>query len=544
MALDAREAVLGGHAAGRELEPLRAHEALLRRSDPGVAERAAVEDPIGERDRDRRTAERLARVHAAFLARHRAIVPRRASVSLRRMTRGSILIVDDEKNILATLSRALRVEDFDVDVAGSAAIALEKARSKAYDGYLVDVNMPGGDGLTLLKNLREQAIEAPVIVMSGQGSIETAMEATRLGAHDFLEKPIGTERLLLSLDRALEFTKLEKENKALRERSGGDSGLLGDSAAMRKLKEQIELAASAVATVLITGERGTGKELVAAAIHRGSKRHKGPFEKLNCAAVPSELIESELFGHEAGSFTGATKQRRGKFERANKGTLFLDEVGDMPSPMQAKLLRVLQEGELERVGGDDLIDVDVHVVAATNKPLRKEIEEGRFRADLFDRLNVVPLRVPSLRDRIEDVPLLAAHFLRAACVANDRRGKSFTDGALAALSRYDYPGNVRELRNLVERVVILTLEDEITEADVRAQLPISGGAPTGGYYRPATPLETMVREAERDLVLRSLEHNQGHMTRTASDLGLERSHLYKKMKALGIRRSDDENEGA
>ncbi len=458
------------------------------------------------------------------------------------MTRGSILIVDDEKNILATLSRALRVEDFDVDVAGSAQIALEKARTKAYDGYLIDVNMPGMDGLTLLKSLREQAIESPVIVMSGQGSIETAVEATRLGAHDFIEKPIGTERLLLSLDRALEFTKLERENRALRERSGGETGLLGESAAMRKLKEQIELAASAVATVLVTGERGSGKELVAAAIHKGSKRHKGPFEKLNCAAVPAELIESELFGHEAGSFTGATKQRRGKFERASKGTLFLDEVGDMPSPMQAKLLRVLQEGELERVGGGDVIEVDVRVVAATNKPLRKEIDEGRFRADLFDRLNVVPLRVPSLRDRIEDVPLLAGHFLRAACIANDRRGKSFTDGALAALGRYDYPGNVRELRNLVERLVILTLEDEITEADVRAQLPMAGGAPTGGYYRPGTPLEAMVREAERDLVLRALEHHQGHMTRTAEGLGLERSHLYKKMKALGIRRTEDDTD--
>ncbi len=460
------------------------------------------------------------------------------------MTRASILVIDDEKNILSTLSRALRVEDFDVDVAGSASIGLEKSRTKAYDAYLVDVNMPGMDGLTFLKTLRESAIEAPVLVMSGQGSIETAVEATRLGAHDFLEKPIGTDRLLLSLDRALQFNRLEHENRTLRERAGDGTGLLGESAAMRKLKDQIDLAASAVATVLVTGERGTGKELVAAAIHRGSKRHKGPFEKLNCAAVPAELIESELFGHEAGSFTGATKQRRGKFERASKGTLFLDEVGDMPQPMQAKLLRVLQEGELERVGGGDVIGVDVRVVAATNKALRKEIDEGRFRADLFDRLNVVPLRVPSLRDRIEDVPLLAAHFLRAACVANDRRGKSFTDGARAALSRYDYPGNIRELRNLVERLVILTLEDEITEADVRTHLPAAGGAPTGGYYRPATPLEEMVREAEKDLVLRSLEHNAGHMTKTAADLGLERSHLYKKMKALGIRRGDGEDPDA
>lgn len=453
------------------------------------------------------------------------------------MSSGTILIVDDEKNILSTLSRALRVEDYDVDVAGSADIALEKAKSKAYDAYLLDVNMPGRTGLELLRSLRELKIDAPVLVMSGQGTIETAVEATRLGAHDFLEKPIGTDRLLLSLARALEHAQLSEENRSLKEKTGEGSGLLGDSAPMRRLREQIELAARASATVLIMGERGTGKELVAAAIHRGSKRQKGPFEKMNSAAVPKELVESELFGHEAGAFTGATKQRRGKFERAHKGTLFLDEVGDMPTAMQAKLLRVLQEGEIERVGGGELQKVDVRVVAATNKPLKKEIEEGRFRADLFDRLNVVPLRVPALRERIEDVPLLAGHFLRLACTQNDRRGKSFTDGALSALARYEYPGNVRELRNLVERLVILTPDDEIDETDVRAQLPIGGGGAVGGggHFRPGVPLEDMVREVEKDLVLRALEHYQGHVTRTAEGLGLERSHLYKKMRALGIR---------
>lgn len=455
------------------------------------------------------------------------------------MSSGTILIVDDEKNILSTLSRALRVEDYDVDVAGSAEIALEKARSKAYDAFLLDVNMPGTSGLALMKALRDMKVEAPVLVMSGQGTIEIAIEATRLGAHDFLEKPIGTERLLLSLARALEHAQLSEENRSLKERTGESSGLLGDSAPMRRLREQIERAASASATVLVMGERGTGKELVAAAIHRGSKRQRGPFEKMNCAAVPAELVESELFGHEAGAFTGATKARRGKFERAHRGSLFLDEVGDMPSPMQAKLLRVLQEGEIERVGGGDLQKVDVRVVAATNKPLRKEIEEGRFRADLYDRLNVVPLRVPALRERVEDVPMLAGHFLRLACSQNDRRGKSFTDGALSALCRYEYPGNVRELRNLVERLVILSPEDAIDEADVRAQLPIGGGGGGGGHFRPGVPLEEMVREVEKELVLRALEHHQGHVTRTAEGLGLERSHLYKKMKALGIRDGKD-----
>jgi two-component system, NtrC family, nitrogen regulation response regulator NtrX len=453
------------------------------------------------------------------------------------MTKANVLIVDDEKNILSTLSRALRIEDYEVDVAGSAAIALEKSGTKAYDAILLDVMMPEMDGITMLRRLREQGNEIPVIVMSGHGTIETAVEATRLGAHDFIEKPIASERLLLSLGRALAVHKLEVENEELRQRTGAFDGLIGESAPMRQLREQIQLAASANAAVLITGERGTGKELVARAIHLASKRKNEPLEKLNCAAVPAELIESELFGHEAGAFTGATKQRRGKFERASGGTLFLDEVGDMPSPMQAKLLRVLQEGEIERVGGSGVQNVDVRVVAATNKPLRKEIEEQRFRADLYDRLNVVPLRVPPLRERAEDVPILVSHFLRQACANNDRRGKSISEGALKLLCRYDYPGNVRELRNLIERIVILTPGEQIGEDDARGLLPIAGGGGGGGgYYRPAAPLRDMMDEVERDLITRALEHHQGHITNTAADLGLERSHLYKKMKSLGIKR--------
>jgi DNA-binding NtrC family response regulator len=306
---------------------------------------------------------------------------------------------------------------------------------------------------------------------------------------------------------------------------------------MNALRERIALAANANAPVLVTGERGTGKELVARAIHLGSKRAESALEKLNCAAVPKELIESELFGHEAGAFTGATKQRRGKFERAHRGTLFLDEVGDMPQPMQAKLLRVLQEGELERVGGSELLKIDVRVVAATNKTLSAEIEEGRFRADLFDRLNVVPLRVPPLRERLEDVPALVTHFLHQSAMHNDRPDKSITAGALKLLERYDYPGNVRELRNLVERLVILTPGDAITESDARALLPIAdGGRAQGSYFRPDASLRDMIEDAERDLIHKALEHHEGHITNTAAGLGLERSHLYKKMKALGIKR--------
>lgn len=453
------------------------------------------------------------------------------------MPQASVLIVDDEKNILSTLSRALRVEGFDVDVAGNAAIANEKVSKKAYDLLLLDVQLPDGDGLQILRGLREQSNDVPVIMMSGHGTIETAVQATQLGAYSFLEKPVGTEPLLLAIRNCLGFAQLEAENRELRERAGATDELLGESSVMAELRAKIELAADANANVLVIGERGTGKELVARAIHLGSKRADGgPYEKLNCAAVPAELIESELFGHESGAFTGATKQRRGKFERASGGTLFLDEVGDMPASMQAKLLRVLQEGELERVGGNELLSVDVRVVAATNKDLRVEIEEGRFRADLFDRLNVLPIRVPALRERVEDVSLLAAHFLRQACVSNDRRGKSLTDGAMKVLTSYEYPGNVRELRNLVERIVILTVGDEVNESDARSLLPIASGGASAGHYRPGTPLREMVEAVERDLILRSLEHNKNHITNTASDLALERSHLYKKMKSLGIKR--------
>jgi len=452
------------------------------------------------------------------------------------MANPAVLIVDDEKNILATLSRALRVEDFDVDVAGNAEIALSKLATTAYDVLLLDVMLPGMDGISILRKIRSDGNDVPVIVMSGHGTIETALEATRLGAHDFLEKPIGTERLLHSLSRLFDFRKLEQENAELRRRSGTTDGLLGESAPMRELCERIELAARANAPVLIHGERGTGKELVARAIHEGSKRSGGPYEKLNCAAVPADLIESELFGHEVGSFTGATRQRRGKFERASGGTLFLDEVGDMPAAMQAKLLRVLQEGEIERVGGGDLLQVDVRVVAATNKSLPQEIEQGRFRADLYDRLNVVPLRVPPLRQRVEDVPLLAAHFLARAADNNDRPRSTLSTGALKLLESYDYPGNVRELQNLVERLVILTPGDEIRESDARALLPIAGGGSGAtAFYRPGAPLREMMEDVERELIVHALEHHAGHVTRTASDLGLERSHLYKKMKALGIR---------
>lgn len=456
------------------------------------------------------------------------------------MAAAAILVVDDERNILSSVSRALALEGYEVEVAGSAEIALEKLAKQTFEAILLDVKLPGIDGLQLLETLREREIGTPVIMMSGHATIEVAVEATRRGADDFIEKPIGSERLLLSLKRSLELRELQQENRELRRRYGAGEALLGFSPSMTRLREQIELAARSNAPVLILGERGTGKELVASAIHASSARARGPLEKLNCAAVPEGLIESELFGHEAGAFTGATKGRRGKFERAHGGTLFLDEVGDMPPQMQAKLLRVLQEGEVERVGAGSVVKVDVRVVAATNKSLEAEIEAGRFRADLFDRLNVVPLRVPALRERIEDVPMLTEHFLALACEVHDRPGKTLDAGAMGLLEAYPYPGNVRELRNLVERLVILTPDARISEAQARALLPIESGSPLGMHFRAETPLREMLDSVERELITRALERREGHVTKTAADLGLERSHLYKKMRALGIRKSDRE----
>lgn len=456
------------------------------------------------------------------------------------MAAATVLVVDDERNILTSVSRALALEGHDVEVAGSAEIALEKLEKQSFDAILLDVQLPGMDGLEMLRELRKREISTPVIMMSGHATIEVAVEATRRGADDFIEKPIGSDRLVLSLKRSLEVRELQQENRELRRRFGAGESLLGRSGPIETLREQIGLAARSNAAVLVLGERGTGKELVAAAIHAQSARAGGPFEKLNCAAVPEGLIESELFGHEAGAFTGATRRRQGKFERANRGTLFLDEVGDMPPQMQAKLLRVLQDGEVERVGGGPTVKVDVRVVAATNKSLDHEIQAGRFRADLFDRLNVVPLEVPALRERREDIPLLANHFLALACEVHDRPHKEISEGAMRLLESYPYPGNVRELRNLVERLVILTPGNSITEARARALLPRDAGASPGSHFRPETPLREMLEEVERELIVRALEYRDGHVTKTAADLGLERSHLYKKMRALGLRKDGSE----
>jgi DNA-binding NtrC family response regulator len=450
------------------------------------------------------------------------------------MSRGHILVVDDEASILTTLQKSLSLEGYSVDVAGGVSVAWDKLGRFTYDVALFDVALPDGDGVKLLERLRGAGSELPVLMMSGHATIDAAVRATRLGAMDFLEKPVSTDRLLLVIENVLRLVRAEAEARELRSQAGMGE-LVGASPAMTALREQIERAARANATVLVRGERGTGKELVARAIHEQSKRAGGPLEKVNCAAVPGELIESELFGHEAGAFTGATKQRRGKFERASGGTLFLDEVGDMPLAMQAKLLRVLQEQEIERVGGHETIRVDVRVVAATNRDLDKLAGEESFRADLYDRLNVLPLFIPPLRARRDDIPLLARHFVRLAAKNNDRPEMAITDGALAALTAYSFPGNVRELRNVIERLVILTPDATIDEADVQTCLGGGLGKGTGGLFRPGVPFRVLAEEAERTILEEALRHHEGQMAATARALGLERSHLYKKCRALGMR---------
>ncbi len=458
------------------------------------------------------------------------------------MAKPALLLVDDEPNILSTLRRALELEGYTVEVAGSGRIALEKMGRGRIGGVLLDVAMPEMDGLATLKALHESHPEVPVMMMSGNATFSTAVEAVKLGAVDFLEKPLTIDKVLITVENALKLARLERqaEESKAKERAEIQSLMVGESARMKRIFDMIRKAAPSTGRVLITGERGTGKELIARAIHQMSGRKQGPFVKLNCAAIPSELIESELFGHEKGAFTGATRERLGKFEQASGGTIFLDEIGDMNITAQAKVLRALQENEIERVGGSETISVDVRVIAATNKELGTEIKEGRFRADLFDRLNVVPIEVPPLREHKEDVPHLVAHFLGQLAPANGKLSLKMGDDALALCLQHHWPGNVRELRNTLERLVIFAGSEIISADEVQAALP--GTKQVHGRYQRGLSLKDMVASAEREIVSAALEANQHHMAQTARELGLERSHLYKKMRALGLKSKTEESE--
>jgi len=450
----------------------------------------------------------------------------------------NILIVDDDANTLASLARAFRLAGHEAVVCDDAMRALELARSQPFDLILSDVVMPKRDGLALLEDLKTAGVAAPVVMMSGQAHIEMAVRATRLGALDFLEKPLSTEKLLVTLDNALKLTRLEAENRELRARVGKHT-LVYTGEKMRRAMAQIERVAASEARVCIYGETGTGKELAARTLHEKSNRAAGPFVTLNCAAVPAELIESELFGHEKGSFTGAAQRHTGKFEQAHRGTLFLDEIGDMPLAMQAKLLRVLEEGEVERIGAEKPTSVDVRVVVATHRNLEQLVEAGQFRRDLYHRVVVFPVELPPLRERREDLPVLVEHFARQVSAQNGWKPASFDPGAIDALKEYSWPGNIRELRNVVERLLLLA-GNEVSVEDVRVALPAaqthakSASKDAGTEDAPGGPLAQRVQAFERATVLAELERHGRHITQTAKALGLERSHLYKKCQQLGI----------
>jgi two-component system, NtrC family, nitrogen regulation response regulator NtrX len=442
-----------------------------------------------------------------------------------------ILIVDDEAGIRESLSSILRDERYSVEAVESAELALERLTSGAVEVVLLDVWLPGMDGMEALSRIQSLPQPPSVIIISGHGTIETAVRATKLGAFDFIEKPLSLERIIVLVRNAIEQRRLQEENQLLHTELGHRYRIVGDSVPMKALRQQIAVTAPTNGRVLIYGESGTGKELVARSLHAASLRNKAYFVEVNCAAIPEELIESELFGHVKGSFTGASEDKIGKFAKADSGTLFLDEVGDMSLRTQSKVLRVLEEQRFERVGSNQTLHVDVRVIAATNKNLEQEIARGAFRQDLFYRLNVIPFFVPPLRDRKEDIPVLARYFLGEFSAEYGKKTRELTDGAMEILLRYPWPGNVRELRNLVERLVIVCPQARIEPHHLPPELF------RGVAESPQQPYSTLheARSAyEREFILRKLQEHRWNMTQTASALGLERSHLYRKMKSLGI----------
>lgn len=452
----------------------------------------------------------------------------------------NILIVDDEQSIRDSLTGILQDEGFNPVTAANGEEALARLREDKPDLILLDIWMPGMDGLETLTKIRDHFPEQLVIMMSGHGTIETAVRATKLGAHDFIEKPLSLEKLLLIIQNALKLTRLVEENRELKAKIAKEYEMIGSSPTIIELKKQIEIVAPTSGWALITGENGTGKELVARAIHTLSQRSDKPFIEVNCAAIPEDLIESELFGHEKGSFTGATAQRRGKFDLANEGTLFLDEIGDMSLKTQAKVLRILQERKFERVGGSRTIEVDVRVIAATNKDLQNQIATGAFREDLYYRLNVIPFHVSPLRNRHEDIPLLAEHFLAYFSKKEGREIKSLDDEAMEALVHYSWPGNVRELKNLIERLVIMVPARVITHAQLPQSITSRQQETTDqppAHDTSASAADTF-REAreefEKEFLLRKLEENDWNVSRTAEAIEMERSNLHRKIRSYGI----------
>lgn len=458
----------------------------------------------------------------------------------------TILLADDEPSIRRTLREILEFEGYDIKEAGDGEETLTAVRDGEVDLILLDIKMPKRDGMEVLEALSEEGRGLPVVMISGHGTVETAVEATKLGAVDFLEKPPDLNRLLVTVRNALDRGKLETENRRMKQviRDAGAADLtpiVGESAAIDRVKDTIRRVAPAEARVLITGEPGTGKELVARWVHAQSPRADGPLVEVNCAAIPSELIESELFGHEKGAFTGATKQRIGKFEQADGGTLFLDEVGDMSLDAQAKVLRALQESRIMRVGGDQSITVNVRVVAATNKDLLEAVDEHQFREDLYHRLSVIPIHVPPLRERRTDIPLIARYILEQVSRRNAMEGKTFSEGALERLQKLEWRGNVRELRNVVERLLILSEGKTITDEDVNRYVRPAGAGhdPVAGLIDQYDSFMDYRDMAEKLFIERKLDDHGWNVSQTAETIGIQRSHLYNKLSKYGIERDED-----
>lgn len=449
----------------------------------------------------------------------------------------SVLIIDDELQICESIKMILEYEGYDVEFTTSANEGLEIFSSKDFAAVFLDIQMPELNGFEVLKKIKEQKQSASVIIISAHGSVENAIKATRLGAFDFLEKPIDRDKLLISVRNATESASLKEEYEEIKKVWVGDGEILGKSKAIRNILEMIDKVAPLDTRVLITGENGTGKELVARAIHNNSERKDKSFVEVNCAAIPNELIESELFGHEKGSFTGAVQQRIGRFELANKGTLFLDEVGDMSLQAQAKVLRAIEDGKIERVGGGKKIDVDVRLIAATNKNLKDEISKGTFREDLFHRLNVIPINVPPLRERLEDIPILVNHFANDISLKHKKPLTKFSDGAIQVLKNQTWTGNVRELRNIIERIIIIVDKREISHKDIDFMFA-SNQHSVDDLVDTSNSFQEFKEKAERVFILKQLIANDWNISKTAEMLDIQRSHLYNKMKKYGIEKEE------
>ncbi len=447
----------------------------------------------------------------------------------------TILAVDDEVAILQSLSGILSDEGFEVLTASNGYEALKIIEEESPDLVLLDIWMPGIDGVETLQEIKRTNPFLQVVIISGHGTIETAVKATKLGAYDFIEKPLSIEKVVVTINNALNFRRLEEENRFLRRKTLEKHSITGNSPPIQALKKQIAVAAPTNAWILITGENGTGKELVARTIHQMSHRADKPLIDVNCAAIPDELIESELFGHEKGSFTGASTKKRGKFEVANSGTIFLDEIGDMSLKTQAKILRILQEQKFERVGGTRTLTVDVRVIAASNKDLEKEIEKETFRDDLYYRLNVIPIEVPRLRDRADDIPLLVESFLKESSEDGHCALKTMTSAAIEHLKAYHWPGNVRELKNLVERLAIMTESEVIDENDIPSSYKRTDTMTPDLDIRDVDSLKEAKKQFEKAYILRKLSENENNISQTADSIGIERSHLHKKIKSFGLK---------